>query len=162
MRRSILCHHFDSSSPVQVLVRTVLAYFSRNAYVRTIPISRCWRGLLLACADESSDKTSDDGRTERHPTSVVVVSSVMMVAVVFGRWCGTVSWRVMPWCGSRSAAFSAARSCHRRGAERETCESENQKFFDCLVHSVPSLSFFVFCADFIAAYIMQGKLRRIF
>ena len=53
-------------------------------------------------------------------------------------------WGVVPRCGSWGGAFSAVRSRHRRGAERETCESENQKFFDCLVHGVPSLSFLLF------------------
>ena len=86
-----------------------------------------------------------------------------MVVAVVSRWRrGAVFRRVVPWRGFRGVAFAAARSGHRRGAERETRKSENRKFFECLVHGAPSLSFFFCFADPIAAYAMQGMDRRIF
>jgi hypothetical protein len=104
--------------------------------------------------------------------SAVVMVNLMMFMVVARcfmmmslrcvmLWCRRAPYRLMPWGGFRGVAFAAARSGHRRGAERETRESENRKFFECLVHGAPSLSFFCF-ADPIAAYAMQGMERRIF
>ena len=54
---------------------------------------------------------------------------------------------VMPWGWLGRATFTAAGSCHQRAAESYTGKGENHKFFESLVHSTPSLSFFWFYAD---------------
>ena len=68
---------------------------------------------------------------------------MVLVTMVPRRWRRAVFRDVVSWCGSRSGTFAAAWSCHRCGAECETCEGENHEFFECLVHNAPSLSCFV-------------------
>jgi hypothetical protein len=52
-------------------------------------------------------------------------------------------YRLMSWGRLGRATFTAVRSCHHGTAESCTGKSENHKFFECLVHITPSLSFFV-------------------
>ena len=54
----------------------------------------------------------------------------------------------MPWGGFRRATFATVRSSHHGTAESYTGKGENHKFFESLVHITPSLSFFVFDADY--------------
>ena len=107
----------------------------------------------MAGAEETTYETADDGCAERYPA---IFLAVVVMAVV-GFWCRPavdvsfrrmVPWRrrsprsLMPGGGPRSMTLAAARSRESRSAESCAGESENQKFFESLVHSAPSLSFF--------------------
>ena len=113
---------------------------------------------LQARPQKVSDESADDCRAECRPAVVVIVvmvvdivvavmtcfrsRAVMVVSfggVVSGGWdafCG-----LMPWRRGGGVAFAAARRCNGCSAERHTGKSENQKLFESLVHSAPSLSF---------------------
>jgi hypothetical protein len=91
--------------------------------------------------------------------SAVMMVNFMMFMVVtrcrmmvfLGRvmfWCRRAFYRLMPWGGFRRATFATVRSCHHGTAESCTGKGENHKFFESLVHITPSLSFFVFDADY--------------
>jgi hypothetical protein len=60
--------------------------------------------------------------------------------VVSGR--GTVPFDMMPWGGSSaSATSSASAGCgERRSAKHQAGKNHCREYFECLVHSTPSLS----------------------
>ena len=69
---------------------------------------------------------------------------------------------VMPWGRFRRATFTAAGRCHHGTAESYTGKGEDHKFFESLVHSTPSLSFFGFMRTILAAYNRLGAVSLIF
>lgn len=112
---------------------------------------------LQARPQKVSDESAYDCRAECRPAVVVIVVVVDIVVAVMtcfrsravmvvsfggvvpgGRepFCGLMLWR---WGGG--VAFAATRCCNGCSAERHTGKSENQKLFESLVHSAPSLSF---------------------
>ena len=131
---------------------------------------------LLTSAKKSADETTDNCRAKRHPASVmsavmmvnlmmfmVVARSFMMMSlrcVMF--WRRRAPYRLMPWGGFRRATFATVRSSHHGTAESCTGKGENHKFFESLVHIIPSLSLFSFMRTILAAYNRIGIDSLIF
>ena len=143
--------------------------------------------VFLLAADKTAKKSAEKGCAEDCPAVVIIAVMFDMMdranrGVMFGRVMllrrymmflrrglrlsnmplrgFLMFYRLMFRSGSATVVTTAARSCNSRSAESNAGKSRNHQCFECLVHITPSLSFLLFHADLLAAYI-ECRMRFI-
>jgi hypothetical protein len=102
--------------------------------------------LLVACADNTAYKSTDDGCAKCYPS--FVMATMMMYFMMFMvmlrcmmSWCMMMLYGLMPWGMMWNAPFASMWSSHGWPEKGYTSKSENHQLFESFVHSTPSLSF---------------------
>ena len=138
----------------------------------------------VLAADNAAKKAAEKGAAKSYPAVVLfAVMFYMMncanwgvmpgIVMLLSRnmvflWCGFgfcgmslgcffMLYRLMFWRGSATIIATATRSCNSRSAESNASKSRNRQCFEDFVHITPSLSFLLFHADLLAAYIWCRK-----